>query len=95
MCMGTVVQTASQSVGMFIGARFLIGFGHSFAGESHIGHSSYYKDKVTDCRSSPMYSGRVTHVDNRGVVPVISRPPDVDVQRPLARRRDRVRSSSL
>jgi len=31
MCIATVVQTASQSVSMFIGARFLIGFGLTFA----------------------------------------------------------------
>src|ERR1700753_1451530 len=31
MILGTVVQTASQSVEMFIGARFLIGFGLTFA----------------------------------------------------------------
>jgi sugar porter (SP) family MFS transporter len=31
MCIATAVQTASQSVGMFIGARFLIGFGLTFA----------------------------------------------------------------
>lgn len=34
MCIATVIQTASQSVGMFIGARFLIGFGLTFAGKS-------------------------------------------------------------
>ena len=33
MCIATAVQTASQSVGMFIGARFLIGFGNTFAGK--------------------------------------------------------------
>jgi MFS family permease len=32
MCAATAIQTASQSVGMFIGARFLIGFGLTFAG---------------------------------------------------------------
>ncbi|KAI0744334.1 general substrate transporter [Daedaleopsis nitida] len=31
MCIATVLQTASTSVGMFIGARFLIGFGLTFA----------------------------------------------------------------
>lgn len=31
MIFGVVLQTASQSVGMFIGARFLIGFGTTFA----------------------------------------------------------------
>ncbi|KAF9490048.1 hypothetical protein BDN71DRAFT_238602 [Pleurotus eryngii] len=31
ICMGTLVRTVSRSVGIFIGARFLIGFGHSFA----------------------------------------------------------------
>lgn len=34
MCIATAIQTASQSVGMFIGARFLIGFGLTFAGAS-------------------------------------------------------------
>ena len=33
MCLATVLQTASQSVGMFIGSRCLIGFGLTFAGE--------------------------------------------------------------
>ena len=31
MIIATAVQSASQSVGMFIGARFLIGFGLTFA----------------------------------------------------------------
>ncbi|KAF9014277.1 hexose transporter [Cyathus striatus] len=31
MCTATAIQTASQNVGMFIGARFLIGFGLTFA----------------------------------------------------------------
>ncbi|KAI0075843.1 general substrate transporter [Panus rudis PR-1116 ss-1] len=31
MCAATILQTASHSVGMFIGARFLIGFGLTFA----------------------------------------------------------------
>ncbi|RPD54434.1 general substrate transporter [Lentinus tigrinus ALCF2SS1-7] len=31
MCIATVIQTASNSVGMFIGARFLIGWGLTFA----------------------------------------------------------------
>jgi len=31
MCVATALQTAAQSVGMFIGARFLIGFGLTFA----------------------------------------------------------------
>jgi sugar porter (SP) family MFS transporter len=31
MCIATVLQTASQNFGMFIGARFLIGFGLTFA----------------------------------------------------------------
>ncbi|KAL4248750.1 major facilitator superfamily protein [Abortiporus biennis] len=31
MCAATVLQTASHSVGMFIGARFMIGFGLTFA----------------------------------------------------------------
>jgi MFS family permease len=28
---GTIIQTAAQNVGMFIGCRFLIGFGLAFA----------------------------------------------------------------
>jgi hypothetical protein len=35
MCIAVALQTASQSVGMFIGARFLIGFGLTFAGTAH------------------------------------------------------------
>lgn len=31
MCIATAIQTAAQSTGMFIGARFLIGFGLTFA----------------------------------------------------------------
>lgn len=31
MCVATALQTASQNVHMFIGARFMIGFGLSFA----------------------------------------------------------------
>jgi len=33
MLAATALQTASQSVHMFIGARFLIGFGLTFAGK--------------------------------------------------------------
>ena len=44
MCAATGVQTASHSVGMFIGSRFMIGFGLTFAGMSsylHIGTSLF------------------------------------------------------
>ena len=34
MLAATAVQTASQSVGMFIAARFMIGFGLAIAGEA-------------------------------------------------------------
>ncbi|KAI0044057.1 hexose transporter [Auriscalpium vulgare] len=34
MVAGTIIQTASQSVSMFIGARFLLGFGLGFAGNA-------------------------------------------------------------
>ncbi|KAF7790702.1 hypothetical protein EIP86_001658 [Pleurotus ostreatoroseus] len=34
MCVATILQTASRSVGMFIGARFMIGFGLTFAASS-------------------------------------------------------------
>ena len=33
MLAATAIQTASQSVGMFIAARFMIGFGSAIAGE--------------------------------------------------------------
>ncbi|KAJ7238295.1 hypothetical protein B0H12DRAFT_1222143 [Mycena haematopus] len=33
MVIATAIQTASQSVGMFIGARFLVGFGLTFASQ--------------------------------------------------------------
>ncbi|KAF4607454.1 hypothetical protein EYR38_001526 [Pleurotus pulmonarius] len=56
MCMGTVVQTASQSVGMFIGARFLIGFGHSFAAAAS-------PMLITEV-SYPLYRGPLTSTYN-------------------------------
>lgn len=31
MLIGTAIQTAAQNIGMFIGCRFLIGFGLAFA----------------------------------------------------------------
>ncbi|KAF8897982.1 general substrate transporter [Mucidula mucida] len=54
MVVATVIQTASQSVGMFIGARFLIGFGLTFA-------VSYptHRAPLTSAYNSLWYSGSI------------------------------------
>ncbi|KAJ7128401.1 hexose transporter [Mycena epipterygia] len=64
MCLGTAVQTASQSVGMFIGARFLIGFGLTFAANAApmlVTELSYPKHRavLTSCYNSLWYSGAI------------------------------------
>ncbi|KAJ7128436.1 general substrate transporter [Mycena epipterygia] len=64
MCLGTAVQTASQSVGMFIGARFLIGFGLTFAANAApmlVAELSYPKQRavLTSCYNSLWYSGAI------------------------------------
>ncbi|KAJ7599031.1 hexose transporter [Mycena floridula] len=54
MAIATAVQTASQSVGMFIGARFLIGFGLTFAGAlfSHFMGASFKYNSLAN--AAPM-----------------------------------------
>jgi len=64
MCIATAVQTASQSVGMFIGARFLIGFGLTFAANAApmlVTEISYptYRAPLTSLYNSLWYSGSI------------------------------------
>nr|AAT91253.1 hexose transporter [Paxillus involutus] len=64
MCIATAVQTASKSVGMFIGARFLIGFGLTFAANSApmlVTEISYptYRAPLTSMYNSLWYSGSI------------------------------------
>ncbi|KAF9467734.1 hexose transporter [Collybia nuda] len=64
MCIATAIQTASQSVGMFIGARFLIGFGLTFAANAApmlVTEISYptYRAPLTSTYNSLWYSGAI------------------------------------
>ncbi|KAG6377566.1 hexose transporter [Boletus reticuloceps] len=64
MCIAAAVQTASQSVGMFIGARFLIGFGNTFAANAApmlVTELSYptYRAPLTSLYNSLWYSGAI------------------------------------
>lgn len=64
MCIATAIQTASQSVGMFIGARFLIGFGLTFAANAApmlVTELSYpkYRAQLTSTYNSLWYSGAI------------------------------------
>ncbi|KAF8155844.1 hexose transporter [Crassisporium funariophilum] len=64
MCIATAVQTASTSVGMFIGARFLIGFGLTFAACAApmlVTEISYpvYRAQLTSTYNSLWYSGAI------------------------------------
>ncbi|KAJ7075293.1 general substrate transporter [Mycena belliarum] len=64
MVIATAVQTASQSVGMFIGARFLIGFGLTFAANAApmlVTELSYpkYRAPLTSAYNSLWYSGAI------------------------------------
>ncbi|KAK0441522.1 hexose transporter [Desarmillaria tabescens] len=64
MIMATAIQTASQSVGMFIGARFLIGFGLTFATNSApmlVTEISYpsYRGPLTSTYNSLWYLGSI------------------------------------
>jgi MFS family permease len=64
MIAATVIQTASQNIGMFIGARFLIGFGLSFAANAApmlITEISYptYRAPLTSLYNSLWYSGAI------------------------------------
>ncbi|KAF9051363.1 hexose transporter [Panaeolus papilionaceus] len=64
MCVATALQTASQSFGMFIGARFLIGFGLTFAAGAApmlVTEISYpvYRAPLTSTYNSLWYSGAI------------------------------------
>lgn len=64
MCIATAVQTASQSVGMFIGARFLIGFGLTFAANAApmlVTEVAYptHRAPLTSTYNSLWYSGAI------------------------------------
>ncbi|KAG1736137.1 hexose transporter [Suillus paluster] len=64
MCVATAIQTAAQSVGMFIGARFLIGFGLTFAANAApmlVTEISYptYRAPLTSLYNSLWYSGSI------------------------------------
>ncbi|KIM83444.1 hypothetical protein PILCRDRAFT_444032 [Piloderma croceum F 1598] len=64
MIVATTLQTVSQSIGMFIGARFLIGFGYTFAGSAapllitEIAFPSH-RGKVTSIYNSLWFLGSV------------------------------------
>ncbi|KAJ6506908.1 hexose transporter [Mycena sanguinolenta] len=64
MVIATAVRTASQSVGMFIGARFLVGFGLTFAANAApmlVTELSYpkYRATLTSAYNSLWYSGAI------------------------------------
>ncbi|KAG9313602.1 hexose transporter [Chiua virens] len=64
MCAAAAIQTASQSIGMFIGARFLIGFGNTFAANAApmlVTELSYptYRAPLTSLYNSLWYSGAI------------------------------------
>ncbi|KAI0266089.1 general substrate transporter [Gloeopeniophorella convolvens] len=64
MLVATGIQTAAQSVGMFIGARFLIGFGLTFAANAApmlVTEVSYplYRAPLTSLYNSLWYSGAI------------------------------------
>ncbi|KAJ6546213.1 general substrate transporter [Mycena vulgaris] len=64
MVIATAIQTASQSVGMFIGARFLIGFGLTFAASAApmlVAELSYpkYRAPLTSAYNSLWHSGSI------------------------------------
>ncbi|KAI0066160.1 hexose transporter [Artomyces pyxidatus] len=64
MLIATALQTAAQSVGMFIGARFLIGFGLTFAANAApmlVTEVAYplYRAPLTSMYNSLWYSGAI------------------------------------
>ncbi|KAI6116258.1 hexose transporter [Pisolithus sp. B1] len=64
MLVATALQTASQSVGMFIGARFLIGFGLTFAANAApmlVTELAYpeYRSPLTSLYNALWYSGAI------------------------------------
>ncbi|KZT61892.1 hexose transporter [Calocera cornea HHB12733] len=64
MIIGCIIQTASQTVGMFIGARFLLGFGLTFAANaapmlvSEIAYPNQ-RAQLTSAYNSLWYSGSI------------------------------------
>lgn len=64
MCVGATLQTASQNLGMFIGARFLMGFGLTYAANaapllvSEIAYPTQ-RAQLTSCYNSLWYSGSI------------------------------------
>jgi MFS family permease len=63
----TILQTASKNVGMFIGARFLIGFGLTFAANAApmlVTEIAYpvYRAPLTSLYNSLWYSGAIMFV---------------------------------
>ncbi|KZT23674.1 hexose transporter [Neolentinus lepideus HHB14362 ss-1] len=64
MCIAVGIQTAAQSVNMFIGARFMIGFGLTFASNAApmlVSEVSYptYRAPLTSLYNSLWYSGAI------------------------------------
>lgn len=64
MIIACVIQTASQNVSMFIGARFLIGFGLTFAANAApmlVTEIAYppYRAPLTSLYNSLWYSGNI------------------------------------
>ncbi|KAF8591260.1 general substrate transporter [Ramaria rubella] len=64
MVVGAAIQTAAQSLGMFIGARFLMGFGLTFAANSApllVTELAYptQRAQLTSCYNSLWYSGSI------------------------------------
>lgn len=64
MCAGATLQTAAQNVSMFIGARFLVGFGLAFATNAApmlVTELSYpsYRAQLTAAYNSLWYSGSI------------------------------------
>ncbi|KIK54176.1 hypothetical protein GYMLUDRAFT_48970 [Collybiopsis luxurians FD-317 M1] len=64
MCIATAIQSAAQSEGMFVGARFLIGFGLTFAANAApmlVSEISYprYRAQLTATYNSLWYLGAI------------------------------------
>ncbi|KIJ36372.1 hypothetical protein M422DRAFT_76265 [Sphaerobolus stellatus SS14] len=64
MCGGAALQTGSQNLGMFISARFLMGFGLTFAANAApllVSEISYptQRAQLTSCYNSLWYSGSI------------------------------------
>jgi MFS family permease len=67
MCGATALQTASQNVGMFIGSRFMIGFGLTFAANAApmlVTEIAYppYRAPLTSLYNSLWFSGAIVYV---------------------------------